>query len=103
MPENTELAIKLFPVIQGFHQVIDADVLMVFGDNLRELLAVVKHDKVLNVINKSIFSEQTFYKVIDRGSILIDLLPVWLFFFAVDLQPFEEEIVSAIKGAYSSF
>ena len=101
VPENAQLALQLRPILHRFHQIVHAEILMVFGNDL--VLLVAEHDKVFDVIHQTIFPQQAVDEIADRAfshcTGFLQRLTVRPFLLGVNLQPLKEMIVGGVERA----
>ncbi len=99
VPEHAQLALKLPAVLHGRHQVVDAEELVVLGDDLVPLVA--EHDEILDIVDEVRLVQKAVHKVAHRafahGVRRADGLAVGPLLFGIHLQPFKEMVVSGVE------
>ena len=105
MPEHTELSVEFFAVFHGIHQIVDAEILMVFRDDLDIL--IIKNNEVFNIVDQPFFIEQAVDKISDGavGNRLTfsQLLTVGRLVFVLDFQPLKEMVIACAERAEPCF
>ena len=100
VPEHAQLALELPAVLHGRHQVVDAEELVVLGDDLVPL--VPEHDEILDIVNKVRLVQEAVHEIAHRafphGVRRADGLAVGPLLFGIHLQPFKEMVVSGVEG-----
>ena len=105
MPEHTKLSVEFLSVSHGIHQVVDAEILMVFRDDLDIL--IIKNNEVFNIVDQPFFIEQAVDKISDGavGNRLAfsQLLTVGRLVFILDFQPLKEMVIACAERAEPCF
>ena len=105
MPEHAELSVEFLSVFHGIHQVVDAEILMVFRDDLDIL--IIKNNEVFNIVDQPFFIEQAVDKISDGavGNRLTfsQFLTVGGFIFILDFQPLKEMVIACAERAEPCF
>ena len=105
MPKHAELSVEFFSVFHGIHQVVDAEILMVFRDDLDIL--IIKNNEVFNIVDQPFFIEQAVDKISDGavGNRLAfsQLLTVGSLVFILDFQPLKEMVIACAERAEPCF
>ena len=95
VPEHTQLALQLLAAGHGIHQVIYAQVLVILGYDL--ILLALKEYEILDIVNQSLFPQQTVNKSGDGKSVFPDFAALRLFLFTIYLQPLKEEVIAGVE------
>ena len=99
MPEHTKLSVEFLSVFHRSHQIINAEILMVFRDDLDIL--IIKNNEVFNIVDQPFFIEQAVDKISDGavGNRLTfsQLLTVGRLVFILDFQPLKEMVIACAE------
>src|SRR5690606_32395910 len=101
VPEHTELSAKLGTAQKLVEAAIDADKLVVLGNDFLHAL-VVQH-KVFDIIEQLVLRAQALQKALDTGAVSANLLAANLFLFVFRAQPVEEVLPLGTQAANTGF
>ncbi|MNF86489.1 hypothetical protein D3C84_689270 [compost metagenome] len=101
VPEHAEFAAQRLALLEAREGTVDADKLVVLGDDLLRLL--VKQHEVFHVVQQPFGGEKAVDYSFDAGALLLDLRAVEFFLLIVHPQPTEKMLPLGGKAANAGF